>query len=86
MEIRAFAYYAAWISTVKENVERRFTEFSQHDDYISIIDVYLPSVFEDYSFVKQDVFFLYYKNNKKFHTTEVFNILNLKIFLINLCI
>ena len=64
--------------TVKENVERRFTEFSQHDDYISIIDVYLPSVFEDYSFVKQDVFFLYYKNNKKFHTTEVYNIFKFK--------
>ncbi len=48
--------------SVKENVENRFTEYAQHDDYISLV------------IVSKKSFSLYYKNNKKFHYGKYFNI------------
>ncbi len=65
--------------SVKENVERRFIQYAQYDDYIFIYNVYRPHP-GDTSFVKTDNFFIYYKNNNKFHTKKIFNISKLKDF------
>ncbi len=65
--------------SVRENVEKRFIKYAQHDDYISIVNVYRPST-TDNGFIKKNVFLLYYKNNNKIHTKTHFNIKKLKDF------
>ena len=66
--------------TVKDNVEERFTERAQYNDYLSILKVYEQNV--DVGFKeKEDVFFIYYKNNNKFHSDTLFNISSLKDFI-----
>ena len=56
--------------SVRENVEKRFTEYAQYEDYI-----YLVNLNKD-----KDDFSIYYKKNKKYHTGTYFNILKLKDF------
>ena len=57
--------------SVKENVESRYTEYAQHDDYISFI------------IANKKSFALYYKNNKKFHYGKYFNIFKFEDFFDN---
>ena len=65
--------------TVKDNVNERFTERAQYNDYLNILKVYKQKV--DIGFEEnEDVFFIYYKNNKKFHSESLFNITKLKDF------
>ena len=64
--------------SVKKNVEERFTQYAQYNDYISLINVY--NLYPDNNWVKNNSFFIFYKNNNKFHTKKKFNILKLKDF------
>ena len=59
--------------TVKEDVEKRYTTYAQHEDYLLIL--------EDRNVVDlEDIFILYYKNQNKPHTETVFNIKKFKDF------
>ena len=65
--------------TVKDNVEERFTERAQYNDYLSIMKAEKQAV--DVGFTeKKEIFVIYYKNNKKFHSETFFNISKLKDF------
>ena len=56
----------------KKDVEKRFTEFPQYDDYILIIK-------DTFCRVKKDIYMMYYKNNNKAHIAKNFKLINYRI-------
>ena len=59
--------------SVAKDVEKRFTEYAQYDDYILIL--------KDPSVVESDSFMMYYKNNNKAHIGKKFQVNKLRDFI-----